>query len=515
MLRKLIVCVVLGIAVVSGCAINPVTGKRELGLVPESTELSIGQEQYFPSRQMQGGDYTAVPAINAYVSEVGQRLAAVSDRPLPYEFTVINDSTPNAWALPGGKIAINRGLLTELNSEAELAAVLSHEIVHAAARHSAQGMERGILMQGAVLAVGLASQNSEYAGMAVGGATLGAGLITHKYSRDAERESDYYGMLYMARAGYDPRAAVDLQETFVRLSEGRSSNWLSGLFASHPPSQERVDANRQTAATLGAGGEIGRDRYQQQIAPLIRAKEAYEAHDQGRKALEEGQVERALQLAEKALEAEPREALFHALRGDVRFKQGRYQEAVTNYDRAVERDKRYFHYYLQRGLAFQQLGQRDRAVADLELSAKLLPTAPALNALGKASLAQGNRAQAKQYFAAAAQSQSQIGKEAAAALARLDLPDNPQQYLQVRLGLDRRNYLLAEVVNSTALTVTDVALVVQVTDAAGRRRQVPLRVQGRIAPQQASRLATGIGPFADPEDLRGVRAQVTGARIVE
>ena len=108
----------------AGCAVNPVTGKNELALVSESSEISIGTKQYLPSRQMQGGDYNTVPEIATYVKRVGQKLAAVSDRQLPYEFNVINDSTPNAWALPGGKIVINRGLLVELNSEAELAAPL-------------------------------------------------------------------------------------------------------------------------------------------------------------------------------------------------------------------------------------------------------------------------------------------------------------------------------------------------------------------------------------------------------
>lgn len=515
MFKRLPIFLLLVAAVLAGCAVNPVTGKRELGLVPESTELSIGQEQYLPSRQMQGGDYTTEPAINAYVNQVGQRLAAVSDRPLPYEFRVINDSTPNAWALPGGKIAINRGLLTELNSEAELAAVLGHEIVHAAARHSAKGMERGILLQGAVLAVGLASQNSEYAQLAVGGATVGAGLITQKYGRDAERESDYYGMQYMARAGYDPRAAIDLQQTFVRLSEGQRSDWLSGLFASHPPSMERVEANRRTAAQLAAGGEIGRERYQAQIAPLLKAQQAYKAYDEGRKALADGQTDHALQLAERALAIEPREALFHALRGDVRFKQGRYQDAVANYDRALERDEGYFHYYLQRGLAFKELGQEQRAVTDLEQSTKLLPTAPALNALGKSALAQGDRSKAKGFFAAAAESRSASGQEALASLVRLDLPDNPQSYLKVRLGLDRGNYLLAQVVNSTTVAVTDVELLVQVTDSAGRRRQVPLLMPGRIGAGQAAQVATGIGPFTDSKALRGVSAVVNKARLAE
>jgi predicted Zn-dependent protease len=186
-----------------GCAVNPVTGKNELALVSESQEINIGRENYVPSRQMQGGDYTVNPELSAYVNEVGQKLAAVSDRKLPYEFTVLNNSTPNAWALPGGKLAVNRGLLLELNSEAELAAVLGHEIVHAAARHGAQQMERGMMLQGALIATSIATQSNEYGNLVVGGAQVAAGLINTKYGRDDELEADYYGMQFMARAGYD------------------------------------------------------------------------------------------------------------------------------------------------------------------------------------------------------------------------------------------------------------------------------------------------------------------------
>ena len=98
----------------------------------------MGSQNYGPARQSQGGDYFIDPELTAYVQSVGNKLAAVSDRKLPYEYTVLNDSVPNAWAMPGGKIAFNRGLLYELNSEAELAAVMGHEMVHAAARHGAK-----------------------------------------------------------------------------------------------------------------------------------------------------------------------------------------------------------------------------------------------------------------------------------------------------------------------------------------------------------------------------------------
>lgn len=512
MLRRLILSSVILIAFLSGCAVNPVTGKKELSLVSESAEINIGNKQYLPGRQMQGGDYKTEPDIATYVKQVGQKLAAVSDRKLPYEFNVINDSTPNAWALPGGKIVINRGLLVELKSEAELAAVLGHEIVHAAARHGAKGMERGILLQGVVIAAGVASQNSEYSQLAVGGAGLAAQLMTHKYGRDAERESDYYGMLYMSRAGYDPRAAIDLQQTFVRLSEGRNSSWINGLFASHPPSQERVDANRVTAANLPPGGELGRERYLKMIAPLLRDREAYKSFDEGRKALAKGETGQALTLANKALSRQPREALFHSLRGDIRLKQKRYTDAITNYDRALQRDKDYFHYYLQRGLARLELNQTTTGQADLKKSISFLPTAPALNALGILSLEQGDRSTAKKYFSAAAGSRSEAGQAANRSLIRLDLPDNPHKYLQLKLGRDKGNYLLVQINNKTNQIVDAVAFTISLVDAGGKVRKVQMMLPKRLQAKESKVVATGIGPL---NNLKNIQGKVVQAKVVE
>ena len=144
MKRQLLLWAML--ALLAGCAVNPVTGRNELSLVSEQQELAIGAQQYALARQSQGGDYEVDHELTAYVNQVGQKLAAVSDRRLPYEFKVLNNTVPHAWALPGGKIAINRGLLTEIESEAELAAVLGHEAVHAAARHTAQQQSRAMLL---------------------------------------------------------------------------------------------------------------------------------------------------------------------------------------------------------------------------------------------------------------------------------------------------------------------------------------------------------------------------------
>jgi predicted Zn-dependent protease len=133
-------------------------------------QIAIGEQQYLPAQQSQGGRYRVDPALTEYVQSVGARMATASGVNLPYEFVVLNNDVPNAWALPGGKIAVNRGLLTELRNEAELAAVLGHEVVHAAGRHGAQAMERGVLTQVAVLGAAIGGARSEYGPLGVGAA---------------------------------------------------------------------------------------------------------------------------------------------------------------------------------------------------------------------------------------------------------------------------------------------------------------------------------------------------------
>ncbi|MDN3517894.1 M48 family metalloprotease [Aquisalimonas lutea] len=407
----------------AGCAVNPVTGERELSLVGEDWERQIGEENYGPMRQAQGGEYVLDPGLVDYVQDVGQRVAAEADRDLPYEFTVLNNSVPNAWALPGGKIAVNRGLLTEMDSEAELAAVLGHEVVHAAARHGAQRQSQQVLLQGAVmaggLAVGAATERQEYTAVALMAGGVGAQLISARYSREAEREADRYGMIYMDRAGYDPEAAVELQQTFVRISEerGGGGGFAQGLFASHPPSPERVENNRRMLRELGSGGEWGRQRYQEQIATIERLEPAYAAYDEGREALRNGDVDTARNKAREALEMESGEAIFHALLGDVRATDGDMKAAEEAYGNALARDDGWFYHHLRRGMMREQLGNAAGAREDLRRSLELLPTADAHYYLGNAERQLGNRQEAVRHYRAAAQSDSEAGRRARQALA--------------------------------------------------------------------------------------------------
>ncbi len=502
----------LAVVVLSGCGTNPVTGKREFQFVGEASEIRMGQQSYLPARQMQGGDYVLDPELTQYVRSVGERLARVSDRPdLPYEFVVLNNSVPNAWAMPGGKIAFNRGLLTEMQSEAELAAVMGHEIVHAAARHGAKNVERGMLLQAGMLAVQVSQIDNEYGGLVVGAANIGAQLISQKYGRNAELESDLYGMEYMHKAGYDPSAAVDLQQTFVRLSEasGRKTDWLSGLFASHPPSQFRVDKNRETLAALGAGGDYGRERYKQMIAPLIRNKPAYEAYDEGVKALRAGDAGKAARLAQQAINIEPREAKFYGLVGNTRVQQKDYDGAIAYYQTAIERNPNYFEPYLGRGIAHRARGEFGMAQRDFQKSISLLPTATAYHGLGMIALNNGDRANAVKFLEQAAQSNSSVGTEARGTLAQIQ----PERFIATRVGTDAEGRVVVQVQNQATMAMGNVQLEVQVLDPTGRQIQSRKTVGVRdwIGAGQATVIATGLGPIQDRAQLQRVQVVVRGA----
>lgn len=501
----------------TGCGTNPVTKKTELQFISESEEVQIGQENYAPARQSQGGDYVIEPELTAYVREVGQKLAAVSDRPqLPYEFVVLNDSVPNAWAMPGGKIAFNRGLLYELNSEAELAAVMGHEIVHAAARHGAKGMERGLLLQGAILAVGIGTADSRYSQLLVGGAQVAAQLTNQKYGRDAESESDYYGMKYMKQAGYDPAAAVTLQETFVRLSEGRQTNWLEGLFASHPPSQARVEANRKTLQEMGAGGEWGRERYAGRTARLRATRPAYKAYDAGVQALGKGDAAAAAARAQEALAIEPREALFHELLGDAAMSQKRPERTLEHYARAMELNPNYFKPVAQTGIALFDLGRRKEAADYLQRSIGMLPTAPAHYLLGVMAEERGELQAALQNYQAAAGSNSELGRQAAQRFVRLDLPRNPERYLRSGTRLAEDGTLYAVVQNTGPVALADIRIRLVRSDGQRVLEQSSAMRIASLAPGKQAHLAVARKvQVQDENQLRQLRVVVDHAAVAQ
>jgi len=269
----------LALLVVTGsCAVNPATGRREFSLVSESQEIAMGQEAD-PEIAAQFG-LVDDPELTAYVSGIGTRLAALSERPnLPWSFKIVDDPIVNAFALPGGYIYVSRGILASFDSEAELAGVLGHEIGHVTARHSASQMSRQQLQQ-IGLGVGMVFSETvrEYGQLAM----VGLQLMNLRYSRGDESQSDALGLRYIGRAQYDPEAMIGVFEMLASVSgggDGRVPEWQ----LTHPYPENREAAMRQLIAEQGltAGGRVARNEYLDQIDGLVYGANPREGYFKG------------------------------------------------------------------------------------------------------------------------------------------------------------------------------------------------------------------------------------------
>jgi predicted Zn-dependent protease len=239
----------LGAGLVAGllsCARNPVTGKSELSLVSESQEIQMGQQAAQDVAQSIGLYKDA--KLESYVSSIGKRMAAASERPnLPWEFHVVDDASVNAFALPGGFIYVTRGLLASINDEAELATVVGHEIGHVTNRHSVQQISKAQLAQ---LGLGIGSILSSDIARFGQLASAGLSVLFLKYSRDAENQADQAGFRYALNQNYDVREMTKVFETLNRIGEASGGGKLPEWLATHPNPENRIEHIEQLLDTL-------------------------------------------------------------------------------------------------------------------------------------------------------------------------------------------------------------------------------------------------------------------------
>ena len=230
------------------CAVNPATGSPNLVLMSGDREKEIGLEEH--QKIVQSSIFYEDEAMNEYVTEIGNRVAQVGDRPdLEYQFFIIDSPEINAFALPGGYVYVNRGLITFLNSEAELAGVLAHEVAHITARHSVQQHASNTLARTAAQVGGLATAvitGSGYVGSQISQvASIWAQAGLSGFGREHELEADELGAEYLRDAGYDPIGMIDAlavlknHQDFMRLTTNRGGGY-HGLFATHPRSDQRL-----------------------------------------------------------------------------------------------------------------------------------------------------------------------------------------------------------------------------------------------------------------------------------
>jgi predicted Zn-dependent protease len=255
------------LAVSTACATNPVTGDRQLALISEAQELEIGRSTAAEVRQSIG--LVDDRELQSYVQRVGATLASTSHRPaLPWTFGVVDDPTPNAFALPGGYIFLTRGMMNLMNSEAELAAVLGHEIGHVTARHSVTAISRQQLAQLGLGLGGVLFPATQPFGQAIG---AGLDLLFLKHGRDAERQADELGFDYALAHDFAVREMVDVFTALQRAGDEQRSplpSWLS----THPAPAERIELVKQRIAVLPAqqrGSRVANDDYLEQLDGLV------------------------------------------------------------------------------------------------------------------------------------------------------------------------------------------------------------------------------------------------------
>ena len=257
------------LALAVACATNPVTGKRQLALVSEAQEIEMGRQAAQQVAQTLG--FIEDEGLQALVQRVGGRLAADSERPsLPWEFHVVDDPTPNAFALPGGFIYVTRGMVTLMTSEAQLASVLGHEIGHVTARHSVSQISQQQLAQ---IGLGLGSIFSPAVQQLSSALGAGLQLLFLRHSRDDERQADELGFRYIRTHGYDVQEFGKVFQSLERTTEAAADGGspVPSCLSTHPAPGERVETAAARAAAVGRQPDatVGRETFLRELDEVM------------------------------------------------------------------------------------------------------------------------------------------------------------------------------------------------------------------------------------------------------
>jgi predicted Zn-dependent protease len=271
---------IVGAAFLVACATNPVTGKKQLVLISEAQEIEMGRaadKDVIASIGLYPDD-----GLQQYVQGLGSRIASTTERPgLPWTFRVVDDASVNAFAIPGGFVYVTRGIMTHLNSEAELTAVLGHEIGHVTARHSVSQMSKQQLAQvGLVAGMVLSPEFAQFGDLA----QTGLGLLFLKFSRSDESQADQLGFKYMLAGGYDPRKMQSVFRMLEGVTQQEQAGRLPQWMSSHPNPENREAWAAKSVAGLNrdlSGLAVNRPAYLRRLDGMVFGENPREGIFQG------------------------------------------------------------------------------------------------------------------------------------------------------------------------------------------------------------------------------------------
>lgn len=378
-----------------GCAANPVTGKSQLMLVSEDQEIEIDRQN---SPYQFSTDYGSIQDknLNNYINQTGKKISALTHRPhMPYSFRGVNAAYVNAYAFPGGSIAATRGILIELRNEAELSALLGHEMGHVNARHTAEQMSKGMLTNALVggIATIAGTQSAGLGSLASQLGMLGAGALLAHYSRDNERQADALGLEYMVKAGYNPNGFVGLMD-MLRSTSQHEPSAIELMFSTHPMSDERYSIAVKTVQTKYRHAKnlpFYRERYMDHTAKLRAMKGAIQAMQKGERAMAGEKYDEAETYFEKVLKQTPDDYTGLVMMAKCQMVREKYSEAA----RYVKKAKKVYpqeaqaHYLA--GFVNMNQKQYGSAYEDFKTYEKILPGNPNITFYQGLSLEKMNR----------------------------------------------------------------------------------------------------------------------------
>jgi predicted Zn-dependent protease len=415
------------VSILTGCMINPVTGKSELSFMGQQDEIGIDKE-YSPKQFSNDYGVLQDQSINAYINNIGLTLARKTHRPdMPYSFRATNAYYMNAYTFPGGTVAITRYLLAKLENEEQLAAILGHELGHVNARHTAAIMTRSTLLQGA-LALGSLAAGKQFGetnpllaqSLNLAGA-LGGQLYLASYSRDNEREADDLGQLYMARSNYNPIGMADAMNVLNKEHQS-NPNAVEILFATHPMTRERYETTKTRANTQYkdlANQPTNKERYLDVTAPLRAQLPIMKSLSEGDKAMEKKNLAEAENHYLNAVAQGSADYAANCRMGEFYVATKRTQQALPYLQRARQLYPGEARAAKVLGTGYAQNGMWDQALNQFNDADRLLPGNPEMTFLkGLCHEGMGDRDMAARHYASYLKV-SKEGKEAEYAYSRL------------------------------------------------------------------------------------------------
>ncbi|HMX13424.1 MAG TPA: M48 family metalloprotease [Thauera aminoaromatica] len=398
----------------SGCATSPVTGETILVGMSEAQEKQT-DAQVAPHQFSQDLGAIQDEAVNRYVAGIGQRMGTLTHRPqMPYSYRVLNANYVNAYTFPGGAMGVTRGILADLDDEAQLAALLGHELGHVNARHAAQRQGQNLVAQAALAGLNVAAQSSDWGGLMSMGGQIGASALLAGYSREHEREADALGQEYLVKAGYPATGMVRLHQLLVA-EEKTAPSLLQTMFSTHPMSSERMQAAQAAADAryrISNSLDARRERFMDSTASLRRIRPTIDACKDGETAMAARQYPKAQAEFQTALARTPRDYASNLRMAQCLQAQGQTAKAVDYADNAREIYPQEAQAYKLAGVLALQQRDAGRAYQNLDRFDRLVPGDAGITFLKGISLeGMGNRQAAAQHYAAYLR-QSQQGNAA-------------------------------------------------------------------------------------------------------